>query len=69
MRRWLIGIMAVLCACLSAQVGSPEKVDLSVVQQIRHEAFGQNSKVMDSAFYLTDVYGPRLTGSPNVKAI
>ena len=60
--------MAVLCACLSAQVGSPEKIDLSVVQEIRHEAFGQNSKVMDSAFYLTDVYGPRLTGSPNIKA-
>ncbi len=60
--------MAVLCAGVWAQVGSPEKVDLSVVQQIRHEAFGQNSKVMDSAFYLTDVYGPRLTGSPNIKA-
>jgi hypothetical protein len=60
--------MAVVCVCLSAQVGSPEKIDLSVVQQIRHEAFGQNSKVMDSAFYLTDVYGPRLTGSPNIKA-
>ncbi|HEX3875504.1 MAG TPA: peptidase M28, partial [Bryobacteraceae bacterium] len=38
------------------------------MQQIRHEAFGQNSKVMDTAFYLTDVYGPRLTGSPNAKA-
>jgi hypothetical protein len=50
MRRELVGIMAVLCACLSAQVGSPEKIDLSVAQQIRHEAFGQNSKVMDSAF-------------------
>ncbi len=68
MRKSLLGILGALCACLSAQVGSPEKIDLSIVQQIRHEAFGQNSRVMDTAFYLTDVYGPRLTGSPNVKA-
>ena len=68
MRKSFIGIMAALCACLTAQVGSPEKIDLSIVQQIRHEAFGQNSRVMDTAFYLTDVYGPRLTGSPNAKA-
>ncbi len=63
-----MGMLAALCACLSAQVGSTEKIDLSIVQQIRHEAFGQNSKVMDTSFYLTDVYGPRLTGSPNAKA-
>ena len=44
-----------------------EKVDLSVVNRIRSEAFN-NSKVMDTMFYLTDVYGPRLTGSPNYKA-
>src|SRR5581483_9327501 len=44
------------------------KVDLSVVGRIRDEAFGANSRVMETAFYLTDVYGPRLTGSPNAKA-
>ncbi len=44
-----------------------EKVDLSIVNQIRTEAFS-DSKVMDTMFYLTDVYGPRLTGSPNFKA-
>ena len=68
MRRRLVGITAALGASLWAQVGSPEKIDLAIVQQIRHEAFGQNSRVMDTAFYLSDVYGPRLTGSPNVKA-
>lgn len=68
MRRSLLGIGAVLCAGLWAQMAAPEKIDLSVVQRIRHEAFGQNSKVMDTAFYLTDVYGPRLTGSPNARA-
>lgn len=44
-----------------------EKVDLSVVNRIRTEAFS-DSKVMDTMFYLTDVYGPRLTASPNFKA-
>jgi hypothetical protein len=44
-----------------------EKVDLYTVNRIRAEAF-ENSKVMDYAFYLTDVLGPRLTGSPAYKA-
>ncbi len=41
-----------------------EKVDLLAIHRIKTEAF-ENSKVMDHAFYLTDVYGPRLTNSPN----
>jgi carboxypeptidase Q len=40
-----------------------DQVDLKVVQRIKTEAF-QNSKVMDHLFWITDVYGPRLTGSP-----
>ena len=44
-----------------------EKVDLYTVNRIKAEEF-QNSKVMETAFYLTDVYGPRLTGSPGLKA-
>jgi hypothetical protein len=44
-----------------------EKVDLSVINRIKAEAF-QNSKVMETSFYFTDVYGPRLTGSPGLKA-
>ncbi len=43
-----------------------EKVDLSVIHRIKTEAF-ENSKVMDHMFYLTDVHGPRLTGSPAYK--
>ena len=44
-----------------------EKTDLAVIQRIKKEAF-QNSKVMDHLFWLTDVYGPRLTGSPGFTA-
>src|SRR5580704_11931841 len=46
---------------------SQEPVDLSVIHRIKAEAF-ENSKVMDHEFYLSDVYGPRLTNSPGHKA-
>src|SRR5207253_7739352 len=51
----------------AAMATAEEKVDLTAVYRIKDEAF-QHSKVMDHAFYLTDVYGPRLTGSPAIKA-
>lgn len=43
-----------------------EHVDLSIVNRIRTAAFSE-SKVMEHMFYLTDVNGPRLTGSPGYK--
>src|SRR5580658_260412 len=52
---------------LLAQEPAREKVDLYTINRIKAEEF-QNSKVMENAFYLTDVYGPRLTGSPGLKA-
>lgn len=60
----------ILCAAavsVPLLVLAEEKVDLSVLNRIKSEAF-ENSKVMDQMFYLTDVNGPRLTGSPNYKA-
>lgn len=44
-----------------------EKVDLNIVYRIKNEAF-QNSKVMEHLSYLTDVNGPRLTGSPGYQS-
>lgn len=44
-------------------LAAQEKVDMTMVQKIREEGL-QRSKVMDIAFYLTDVNGPRLAGSP-----
>jgi len=67
MRKWLVGSSLVLAVCLWAQSSAPEKVDLGVLHRIKTEAFANRSKVMDTAFYLTDVYGPRLTGSPSAK--
>jgi carboxypeptidase Q len=62
LRRTFVALLT-FSLVLSAQ----EKVDLSVLNRIKAEAF-QNSQVMDHLFYLTDVYGPRLTNSPGHKA-
>ena len=48
-------------------VATQEKVDLATIERIKTEVM-QNSQVMDIVSWLTDVYGPRLTGSPNTKA-
>ena len=46
---------------------SQERVDLDMITRIRAEEF-RHSKVMDTASELMDRIGPRLTGSPQVKA-
>ena len=51
------------CAVSAALLLAQEKSDLGVVNRLKMEEF-QDSKVMDDLFYLTDVYGPRLTNSP-----
>ncbi|HYQ85810.1 MAG TPA: M20/M25/M40 family metallo-hydrolase [Bacteroidota bacterium] len=43
-----------------------EKVDTSAISKIRDEGFNR-SQVMDLLSTLSDVYGPRLTGSPGFK--
>lgn len=56
-------LIAVFARALSAQ----EVVNISAVERIRREAL-QNSQVMEHAFFLSDVYGSRLTGSPGFQA-
>ena len=51
---------------VSAQ-GPQEKVDLDAINKIKEEGL-KHSQVMELLSYMTDVYGPRLTGSPNIKA-
>jgi hypothetical protein len=48
------------------RVSAQEPVDLAVMTRIRTEGF-DNSKVMETLEYLTDVIGPRLTGSDALK--
>ena len=59
--------ISVLLALPVARQLQPEPVDLSAMAKIREEGL-QRSKVMETASYLTDVFGPRLTNSPNIKA-
>src|SRR5262245_61776543 len=49
---------------LVASAGNP---DPDIQARIRKEET-ENSQVMRTMHFLTDVYGPRLTGSPNHKA-
>src|SRR4051812_8134333 len=44
-----------------------EKIDLQTIERIKTEA-REHSQVMELASWLTDVFGPRLTGSPHTKA-
>ncbi|UFH52773.1 M28 family metallopeptidase [Spirosoma sp. KNUC1025] len=47
--------------------GQDEKLDMPIIQKIREEGL-QRSQVMETAFYLTDVNGPRLQGPGFMKA-
>src|SRR2546430_14789383 len=51
---------------LTAQWPATEKLDLDAIYKIKEEGL-QRSKVMEIESYLTDVYGPRLTNSPNFR--
>ena len=52
---------------LSLPLFAEEPVDLEMVTRIREEGL-RHSQVMETARHLTDVLGPRLTGSPQLKA-
>ena len=66
--RGRVAVLAPLLAfvAIAALIGQTEPVDLQAVYKIKDEGL-QRSKVMEIASYLTDVYGPRLTGSPNIR--
>jgi hypothetical protein len=57
-------LLVVAVAPLWAQ--APSASDLSAIAQIKEEGFN-HSQIMEIMSYLTDVYGPRLTNSPNIK--
>lgn len=55
-----------LAALAAAPMRAQEKVDIATVTRIRDEAMNR-SQVMETMSWLTDVYGPRLTGSPTTR--
>jgi hypothetical protein len=61
MKRSTLFAAVLLTASLAAQ--GTEPVDTAAIQKIRDEGLNR-SQVMETMFWLTDRYGPRLTGSP-----
>jgi carboxypeptidase Q len=59
-------LFSLLAAGISLSAMAQEAVDQAAVQKIREEGLN-HSQVMKTAFYLTDVAGPRLSGSPGLK--
>ena len=70
--RLVAGLVALLAAlplqifAATPALPNAEYVNWDVMTEIRNEGF-LNSKVMEIEEQLTDVIGPRLTGSPNMK--
>jgi carboxypeptidase Q len=64
MKRLPIAGVLIVIALLA--VRAEERVDQDVFWKIRQEATN-NSQILRTLHVLTDVYGPRLTGSPNLK--
>ena len=59
-------IAALLVIPLAAEWPADEKVDLDAVYRIKEEGL-QRSQVMEVESNLTDIYGPRLTNSPEIR--
>jgi hypothetical protein len=67
MNRFTLPICFTFLFCVSGlPAQSPtEKLDYATIEQIRDEGLNR-SQVMDHISWLSDVYGPRLTGSPAI---
>jgi carboxypeptidase Q len=63
MKRIALALIAAASASLYAQT---EKIDYQALGRIRDEGLNR-SQVMDHLFWLADVYGPRLTGTPQLQ--
>ena len=57
--------LAIMAASAPSAIRAQEKVDVATIDRIRTEEM-QHSQIMDIMSWLTDVYGPRLTWSPNL---
>jgi hypothetical protein len=67
-RTLTVGFTALLVTMLVAQPQGTgqETIDYEALARIRAEGM-QNSQVMELASWMTDVHGPRLSGSPNIQ--
>jgi len=67
MRRVALAIIVIIGLAVTSVVsGQSEKIDYATIGRIRDEGLNR-SQVMDHISWLSDVYGPRLTGSPGLQ--
>ncbi len=66
MRVRILAILSIVVLTATSSPTAQESLDRDVNWRIRREAT-DNSRIMSTLQVLTDVYGPRLTGSPNLK--
>src|ERR1700733_9079170 len=65
-RRTLAAFLCPTVLFIAGIAAAQEKIDLDAASRIRDTALN-HSQIMEMVGYLTDVTGPRLTGSPNLK--
>jgi len=58
-----LGVLALVAVPAIAPAIVEDEPHLEAIYRIKQEAF-QGSQLEETLFYLTDVHGPRLTGSP-----
>jgi len=63
----IVGLIVSLAATVTQTQTPQETINRDVLWKIRSEA-AERSQILNTLHMLTDVYGPRLTGSPNLKA-
>jgi carboxypeptidase Q len=73
MTRTFVGRLALVGGTVAFLAGLPlgaasEKIDYEAINKIKQQGMqAENSKVMEISSWLTDVYGPRLSGSPTLQ--
>ena len=69
MKKFVLACSVLVAAAASLPLGAAsEKIDYEAINKIKAQGMSpQNSQVMEISSWLTDVHGPRLTGSPNLQ--
>jgi carboxypeptidase Q len=69
MRKFGLACAVLVAAAATRPLGAAgEKIDYEALNRIKQQGLNaQSSQVMEISSWLDDVYGPRLTGSPNIK--
>ena len=68
LQRRSVALFLVILLCASPLVAQTPAADSDLLARIRQEETS-NSQIMKTMHMLADVYGPRLTGTPNASAV